>query len=565
MIPKNLNNDHILAAIAEINKNGIPSGRNATKYHLIYKGKAFPPKYVISLANKYANGTVLKSNEFNGGKETNDFLARYEFHVSSKTAPIIMPRENKNEKETKKHDERCSECKNTIIEMFRYLYGQVKVDHKIKVPARIDDYVGKSLHMYLQKILQGLESHRGHKDFIRLRTLRRCDLYVPSINAVVEFDESQHFTQSRKITLSYYPDSLRLGFDLNIWKSLCDNIDAKDNDPIYRDEQRAWYDTIRDFLPIISGFSPTIRMRMGEYHWCSLNPQNPSDVKTFQRMINVPPPINEFRNTRPSDTTQIATIIIQSSGKYPHNSTRKELLNAVLEKLNGLAHAIIFPAGFYKVRKKASNSIDLFADGIKSILSRQKVKTVVCFGIDGRGTKDKIPVDQIAVAVTQAGIVGVGRKFHPTKYEKEITQLANSYTEGDFGYPRIINVKGKKAFLAVCYDGFGIRQKKLANPGIQLVFDLVHRFEPLGEEGSGEVYFAKHGFAGSSRQWKCPVFGAAVFFSREIPRNWPTGVVWNQGNKSTKDWCYKDNPLCPQKEFTIKRANEVAFIRMFSI
>jgi hypothetical protein len=148
--------------------------------------------------------------------------------------------------------------------------------------------------------------------------------------------------------------------------------------------------------------------------------------------------------------------------------------------------------------------------------------------------------------------------------EKNI-QLADSYTEGDSGYQRIINVNGKKAFLAVCYDSFGIRHEKFKNPKVQLIFNLVHAFWPRGEKGSGEVYFAKHGFAGSSKQWKCLVFGAAVFFNREIPQNWPTGVVWNQGNKSTKEWRYKDNPLCPQKEFSIKDANEVASIRMSSI
>jgi hypothetical protein len=169
MIPKNINKDHILAAIAEINKNGIPSGRNATKYHLIYKDKTFPPKYVISLANKFANKTELQSNEFNGGKETNNFLTRYGFHVSSNVAAVLPSRVNKSEKKNKKHDERCSECKNTIIEMFRCLYSQVKVDHKIKVSTRLDDYVGKPLHIYLQKILQGLESHRGYKDYLKIQ------------------------------------------------------------------------------------------------------------------------------------------------------------------------------------------------------------------------------------------------------------------------------------------------------------------------------------------------------------------------------------------------------------
>ncbi len=30
----------------------------------------------------------------------------------------------------------------------------------------------------------------------------------------------------------------------------CDRVHARDNEPCYRDEQRAWYDTLRDILPV---------------------------------------------------------------------------------------------------------------------------------------------------------------------------------------------------------------------------------------------------------------------------------------------------------------------------
>ena len=50
----------------------------------------------------------------------------------------------------------------------------------------------------------------------------------------------------------------------------CDEIRAYDNDPPYRDEQRAWYDTLRDFIPEMKGFLPTVRVFAKDLAWCSL-------------------------------------------------------------------------------------------------------------------------------------------------------------------------------------------------------------------------------------------------------------------------------------------------------
>jgi len=77
---------------------------------------------------------------------------------------------------------------------------------------------------------------------------------------------------------------------------------------------------------------------------------------------------------------------------------------------------------------------------------------------------------------------------------------------------QVFQAKHKKLYMAVCYDGFGIRKLNLVNPHVDAVLNLVHGFYPKGEGGSGDVYFAKSSFAGSSRQWKCPTFGAAIFF-----------------------------------------------------
>lgn len=81
MIPKNINREHIIKAIEEIEKVGIPDDRISKKFLLEYNGKYYPPKYTISLANKYANGKELDPQEFSGGTETNDFLKDLGFNI----------------------------------------------------------------------------------------------------------------------------------------------------------------------------------------------------------------------------------------------------------------------------------------------------------------------------------------------------------------------------------------------------------------------------------------------------------------------------------------------------
>lgn len=63
-IPRNISKDHIKKAIAEIDETNIPSKRRDHYYTLVENNKSLPVKYVISLANKFANGVELLSTEF---------------------------------------------------------------------------------------------------------------------------------------------------------------------------------------------------------------------------------------------------------------------------------------------------------------------------------------------------------------------------------------------------------------------------------------------------------------------------------------------------------------------
>jgi len=71
-IPHTIGHSHLVKAIQRINLNGVPKRRASTKYDLLYEKDKYPPKYVVSLANTFANRSEL--HHFSGGKETNNFL-----------------------------------------------------------------------------------------------------------------------------------------------------------------------------------------------------------------------------------------------------------------------------------------------------------------------------------------------------------------------------------------------------------------------------------------------------------------------------------------------------------
>ena len=104
---------------------------------------------------------------------------------------------------------------------------------------------------------------------------------------ILEWDERQHFTVPRKIALELYPEKLKIGFEKKRWIELCGKTHATDNDrkTPYRDEQRAWYDTLKDFLPELEGLKPTIRLYYKDPQWSSLNPNSTIDIERFKELL----------------------------------------------------------------------------------------------------------------------------------------------------------------------------------------------------------------------------------------------------------------------------------------
>jgi len=73
----------VLAAIARVDREGVPDERRSTRYVLVYKGRRYPPKYIVSLAVENATGRPLPPNQFGGGVETNGVLRSLGFSVDA--------------------------------------------------------------------------------------------------------------------------------------------------------------------------------------------------------------------------------------------------------------------------------------------------------------------------------------------------------------------------------------------------------------------------------------------------------------------------------------------------
>jgi hypothetical protein len=86
-----LTRSHVEAAIARIDREGVPARRGSTKFHLVVDGRRYPPKYVLSLASYEATRRELRPQEFSGGDETNSLLQSLGFTIVGPKLPTPKP------------------------------------------------------------------------------------------------------------------------------------------------------------------------------------------------------------------------------------------------------------------------------------------------------------------------------------------------------------------------------------------------------------------------------------------------------------------------------------------
>ena len=184
------------------------------------------------------------------------------------------------------HPEHCRLCKDKVRALLSAIYGECRTGYSFPWSARPEQYARTIMGEALRQISARLEESRGFRGFIKQSSMPPCDFFVPDPPFILEFDESQHFTEARRETLSLYRPEFKVGFPVSRWLDLCSLIDAKDDDPPDRDERRAWYDTLRDLVPALHGLRPTVRIYAGEFPWCSLDSGSKRDQENFCSILD---------------------------------------------------------------------------------------------------------------------------------------------------------------------------------------------------------------------------------------------------------------------------------------
>lgn len=182
-----------------------------------------------------------------------------------------------------RHSQSCRQCKQVFEKLLQAAGGEVLPQHSLGLSTQLEDYRSSPVYLSLQSIYRALQQHRGFEVFTGRAQLRGVDYFLPKHRIAVEFDESQHFTAPRRLTLDLYPSEVPLGFGRDRWMDLCVKLNRKDNSPPYRDEQRAWLDVLRDFSSVFLGNKPTVRIYAGAEKWCVLEPTRAEHVEAFTR------------------------------------------------------------------------------------------------------------------------------------------------------------------------------------------------------------------------------------------------------------------------------------------
>lgn len=210
------------------------------------------------------------------------------------------------------------------------------------------------------------------------------------------------------------------------------------------------------------------------------------------------------------------------------NTVKFELLSTMLLHLTVYTDILILPAGFLNSRGKRPETIfDETEKLVSKLIKKHNDNLFICFGIDGRHK-----TDQLALTINKSGIVAVARKFH--HMDNSIHLADNAYAI-EHNKQRHFLIKGKRPYLAVCYDIFGISKFKLDNVNnCDFIIGVIHGFGSSG----GDSDFARKGLVGASKQWRVHSYASAVFSDNRNPTNWTSGVEWTHGNASVKNFTY---------------------------
>ena len=226
MIPKNLSKEHLIKAIDEISNLGIRKGRHSSTYDVVYKNEKYPPKLIVSIANRFANGEELNPNDFSGGEGTDCFslLENNGFQIIKKTNTMNIKEAILDIiKINKVISENGMQLLKTLSEVKSAPYAEL-----IK-PLRknFEEKWGSSPNLFIKNLLKNALEDKVLADRFKLKSFgnwgRRINEYVWA-TWYIDSDEPQPASNSPQLYILINDEGLKFGFDYG------DRID--DNNPI---------------------------------------------------------------------------------------------------------------------------------------------------------------------------------------------------------------------------------------------------------------------------------------------------------------------------------------------
>ena len=483
MIPKRITGAHIEEGIRLIIRDGMPAERRSRGYCLATKDGHFPPKYTIALAHQVATGALLPSDRFSGGPESNEFLRRRGFAVIEcdcrggvgDGTGAAVPRPTVRRTRTsppKPHSERCRECKIRVGQLLQRIYGACVRNHRFPWQTGLAAYAETSIEPVLRNVAGALEGYRGHgvDTFVRRRMLAGCDYWVPDPGFILEFDESQHFTAPRKLVLAVYADGHPLGFAAGRWLELCEQHDARDDDPPFRDEQRAWYDTLRDLVPSIKGLQPTVRLYARDRVWCSLDLDSKEDRDRFSDLIRQSGSRSRRTSVEIPRPTARPALSLRAALVFPQVAARSS--NGVPPNGPGAQQPDVPTADLL-----AGEAVDfvLFPEGYVSVSDRGRAESLRKLAADLNAPLLVGAVDTTVDATGRAWQVLL--RFDPDGYRSQVYAKHSTADAVAFERPNwepssavpTLDLAGATAGVTICHDQYlGLLPRALAVRGAHL-------------------------------------------------------------------------------------------------
>jgi hypothetical protein len=352
-----VNASHVEEACRLFDQKKATPVRQPTKTFLLLNGRRYPAKFIRGLAYRVATGS--DPGDYSGGLETVAFLKSLGLNTDHDGQ--VQPEERATQPPQRLFTSKCPQ-KNALMLLLQARFGDVKVESKfdwLVVPGP-EERSG-----VIRTIHDALVAHRGQSAFASAGRELCCDFHIPSHRLIIEYDERQHFTLPRGTALGLYPHDLHFGFDLEEWIDACHQTRANDPTPPYRDEQRAFYDTLRDLLAAQHEYT-LIRLRDGVIDWTSSDAHQGLDDLLLNYIDALPLPETDM--DREKDRSIVQSYLRRTNGNWHWEEMVRDLLGHHDSRItNSVGRAVRMGwKGKWKIHQFTPDDIDHLASFIRS-------------------------------------------------------------------------------------------------------------------------------------------------------------------------------------------------------